>query len=60
VFGVFLMLGLTLFNRIGVGVAVIILGAVGAYAGWLVGVIVFGALRGSDGSNGANGEEGRT
>jgi hypothetical protein len=60
VFGVFLMLGLTLFSRVGVGVAVVILGAAGAYAGWLVGVIVFGALRGSDGSNGANGQQDET
>jgi hypothetical protein len=28
-------------------VVVAILGAAGAYAGWLVGVIVFGAVRGS-------------
>jgi hypothetical protein len=55
VFGVFVLLGISLFNRIGAGVAVIVLGAAGAYAGWLVGVIVFGALRGSNASNGQEG-----
>jgi hypothetical protein len=54
VFAVFVMLGLTLFNRVGNGVPVVILAAAGAYGGWLVGVIVFGAVRGSrpEGSNG--------
>ena len=52
VFVVFVMLGLTLFNRVGNSLPVIILGAAGAYAGWLVGVIVYGTLRGSKKSNG--------
>jgi hypothetical protein len=49
VFGLFVGLGLTLLNRVASGFPVIILGVAGAYAGWLVGVIVFGAVRGSNG-----------
>jgi hypothetical protein len=51
VFAVFVMLGVALFNRVGNGVPIVILAAAGAYAGWLVGVIVFGAVRGSSGIN---------
>jgi hypothetical protein len=47
VFGLFVALGLTLINRVASDLPVIILGVAGAYAGWLVGVIVFGAVRGS-------------
>jgi hypothetical protein len=47
VFGLFIGLGLTLLNRVANGLPVIILGIAGAYAGWLVGVIVFGAVRGT-------------
>ena len=47
VFGLFIGLGLTLLNRVATDLPVIILGIAGAYAGWLVGVIVFGAVRGS-------------
>ena len=47
VFAVFIALGLTLLNRVANGLPVVILGIAGAYAGWLVGVIVFGAVRGS-------------
>ncbi len=47
VFGLFIGLGLTLLNRVDTDLPVIILGIAGAYAGWLVGVIVFGAVRGS-------------
>ncbi|MDQ6876514.1 MAG: hypothetical protein M3082_02210 [Candidatus Dormibacteraeota bacterium] len=47
VFALFVGLGLTLLNRVDSGLPVIILGIAGAYAGWLVGVIVFGAVRGS-------------
>jgi hypothetical protein len=46
VFGLFVGLGLTLLNRVASPLPVIILGIAGAYAGWLVGVIVFGAVRG--------------
>ena len=47
VFGLFIGLGLTLLNRVASEVPVIVLGVAGAYAGWLVGVIVFGAVRGT-------------
>jgi glycopeptide antibiotics resistance protein len=47
VFGLFIGLGLTLLNRVASDLPVIILGIAGAYAGWLVGVIVFGAVRSS-------------
>jgi hypothetical protein len=48
VFGLFVGLGLTLLNRVDSDLPIIILGIAGAYAGWLVGVIVFGAVRGSN------------
>ena len=44
----FIALGLTLLNRVANGLPIVILGIAGAYAGWLVGVIVFGAVRGSN------------
>jgi hypothetical protein len=47
VFALFVGLGLTLLNRVASLVPVVILGIAGAYAGWLVGVMVFGALRGT-------------
>ena len=46
VFGLFIGLGLTLLNRVASPLPVIILAIAGAYAGWLVGVIAFGAVRG--------------
>lgn len=49
----FVGLGLILDDRVTSVVPVIVLSIAGAYAGWLVGVIVFGAVRG-----GSNGEEG--
>jgi uncharacterized protein (DUF697 family) len=49
VFGLFVGLGLTLLNRVASLVPVVVLGIGGAYAGWLVGVIVFGAVRGTNG-----------
>jgi hypothetical protein len=51
VFALFIGLGLTLLNRVANDLPVIILGVAGAYAGWLVGVIVFGAVRGTDKQN---------
>ena len=48
-FGLFVGLGLTLLNRVASLVPVVILAIAGAYAGWLVGVIVFGAVRGTTG-----------
>jgi hypothetical protein len=47
VFGLFIGLGLTLLNRVASLVPVVVLAIAGAYAGWLVGVIVFGAVRGT-------------
>jgi hypothetical protein len=47
VFGLFVALGLTLVNRVASNVPVIVLGVAGAYAGWLLGVIVFGSVRGT-------------
>jgi hypothetical protein len=46
VFALFVGLGLTLLNRVASPLPVIILGIAGAYAGWLVGVIAFGSVRG--------------
>ena len=54
VVGGFVGLGLLLDDRVSSTVPVIVLSIGGAYAGWLVGVIVFGAVRG--GSNGQEGE----
>jgi len=46
----FIGLGLLLTSRVANAVPVVVLGVAGAYAAWLVGVIVFGAIRGgSDG-----------
>ena len=53
VLGGFIGLGLILDDRVASILPVIVLSAAGAYAAWLVGVIVFGAVRG-----GANGQEG--
>ena len=49
VFAAFIALAFLLSSRVGTPsfVLLIVLGAAGAYAGWLVGVIVFGAVRGS-------------
>jgi hypothetical protein len=46
VLALFIGLGLTLLNRVASPLPVIILAIAGAYAGWLVGVIAFGAVRG--------------
>ena len=46
-FALFVGLGLTLVNRVANNLPVIILGVAGAYAGWLLGVIVFGSVRGT-------------
>lgn len=43
----FIGLGLLLDSRVGSEVPVIVLAIAGAYAAWLVGVIVFGAIRGA-------------
>jgi hypothetical protein len=46
VFGMFIALGLLLTSRVANPIPLIVLAIAGAYAGWLLGVIVFGALRG--------------
>jgi type III secretory pathway component EscT len=62
VFALFIGLGLTLLNRVASPLPVVILGIAGAYAGWLVGVIAFGAVRGgpdqqeNDGTKGKEGQ----
>jgi hypothetical protein len=50
VFATFIGLGFLLSSRVGTPTVVLVavIGAAGAYAGWLVGVIVFGAVRGSE------------
>jgi hypothetical protein len=48
VFGGFIGLGLLLSSRVANVIPVIVLAIAGAYAGWLVGVIVFGAVRGTN------------
>ncbi|HEV2217567.1 MAG TPA: hypothetical protein VGV88_08335 [Candidatus Dormibacteraeota bacterium] len=53
VLGGFVGLGLILDDRVASIVPVIVLSVAGAYAAWLVGVIVFGAVRG-----GPDGQEG--
>lgn len=47
VFGAFIALGLLLASRVDNIIPFIVLALAGAYAGWLLGVIVFGALRGN-------------
>jgi hypothetical protein len=46
VFGMFIALGLLLTSRVANPIPLIVLAVAGGYAGWLVGVIVFGTLRG--------------
>ena len=46
VFAGFIVLGVILDDRVTSIAPVIILGLAGAYAGWLLGVVVFGAVRG--------------
>ena len=46
VFAGFIVLGLVLDDRVTSVAPVVILGLAGAYAGWLLGVVVFGAVRG--------------
>ena len=47
VFGGMLWFGILLSSRVDSVVPVIVLGVAGAYAAWLVGVIVFSAVRGA-------------
>ena len=48
VFGAMLSLGGLLSSRVGNPIPLIVLAIAGAYAGWLLGVIVFGAVRGGE------------
>lgn len=48
VFGALLSFGFLLSSRVDNVIPSIVLGAAGAYAAWLVGVIVFGAVRGGN------------
>lgn len=52
VLGAFVALGMLLLSRVASGLPMVILAVGGAYAGWLVGVIVFGAVRGGDAGQG--------
>ena len=47
----FIVLGLVLDDRVLSQVPVYVLALAGAYAAWLVGVIVFGAVRGASGQD---------
>jgi hypothetical protein len=47
VFAIFVGLGLVLSNRVANPIPVIILTLAGAYTAWLLGVIVFSAVRGA-------------
>jgi hypothetical protein len=51
----FIGLGILLTSRVDSPVPVIVLALAGVYAGWLVGVIVYGAIRGG----GGDGQEAR-
>lgn len=48
VFASLLSFGFLLSSRVANVIPVIVLGVAGAYAAWLVGVVVFGAVRGGD------------
>ena len=48
VLGAFVELGLMLMNRVANPIPLIILAIAGAYAGWLLGVIIFSAVRGGN------------
>lgn len=47
VFGALAGLGSLLSSRVGNPIPIVILAIAGAYGGWLLGVIVFGAVRGA-------------
>lgn len=48
VFGALVGLGGLLSSRVGSPIPLIVLAVAGAYGGWLLGVIVFGAVRGGN------------
>lgn len=45
VFGVFVAFGLVVTSRVANPIPLVVLAVAGAYAGWLLGVVVFGAVR---------------
>lgn len=47
VLGLFVSFGLVLTSRVANPIPLVILAVAGAYAGWLLGIIVFGAVRGA-------------
>ena len=51
VFASLLSFGFLLSSRVDTVIPVIVLGVAGAYAAWLVGVVVFGAVRGPGGND---------
>ena len=51
VFASLLSFGFLLSSRVDNVIPVIVLGVAGAYAAWLVGVVVFGAVRGPGGND---------
>lgn len=50
VFGAMAAFGGLISSRVGNPIPLVVLVIAGAYAGWLLGVIVFGAVRGGNGS----------
>jgi hypothetical protein len=48
VFGLLVGLGGLLSSRVGSPVPTIVLAIAGAYGGWLLGVVIFGAIRGGN------------
>ncbi len=44
---IFVGLGFLLMSRVSSPIPVVVLAIAGAYAGWLLGVVVFGAVRGA-------------
>ncbi len=46
--GAFIALGLSLDNRVSSPIPVVVLTVAGAYGGWLLGVVVYGAIRGGE------------
>jgi hypothetical protein len=48
VFGTLTGLGGLLASRVGSPIPIVVLAVAGAYGGWLLGVVVFGAVRGGN------------
>lgn len=52
VLAIFVAFGLVLTSRVANPIPLVLLAIAGAYAGWLLGVIVFGAVRGAGEADG--------